>query len=260
MENFGDAEDIGSGVGDDESDRVDFGDFGDIVDWVGDVEDIGGAVGDVEDISGAVGDVEDIGGADDHGDYGERSNYTEFLVEEAMTRLPNISEVSIELRPCDVDETGMVQQFMQRGCGCRKWDGKPCSQQFLIDYVKNTRLAFMDLSSTELDLLVMGQLLATTNTTNLTIHSLDWRHQTEVRQKRYSNHYHQGNTICAVVFRFLHGIGIKRLKNISLAMKLGGVGPRVHGNTGRLPRWTLSLSSVEYVVRFLLNPLAVRHI
>ena len=32
-----------------------------------------------------------------------------------------------------------------------------------------------------------------------------------------------------------------------------GMQPRVHGNTKRLPKHTLTLESVEYVLRFLLN-------
>ena len=54
-------------------------------------------------------------------------------------------------------------------------------------------------------------------------------------------------------FLFLHFIGIKRLKNIRKAFHQDGVQPRVHGNTRRLPKHTLTLESVEYVVRFLLN-------
>ena len=219
--------------------------------------DVDGVVPGGYEVDGVFADGLDVDGvvaggvSDDGGD--ERLNDIDFSVQEAMRRLPGVVEVSLELRPCDIDENVVVEQFMHRGCGCRKWDGKPCSQRFPIKYVKDIRLSFKDLSSSELDLVVMGQLLASTNTSGLTFHSLDRRQLLEVRKKSYTNHYHQGKLICSEVFRFLHGIGTKRLKNISLAMKLGGVRPRVHGNTRRLPKNTLSLSSVEYVVRFLLN-------
>ena len=55
------------------------------------------------------------------------------------------------------------------------------------------------------------------------------------------------------MFRFLHTIGEKRLKNLVKSFKANGLAPCVHGNTKRLPHNTLPLSSVEYVVRFLLN-------
>ena len=43
------------------------------------------------------------------------------------------------------------------------------------------------------------------------------------------------------------------MKNIKHSLASDGVGFRVHGNAKRLPKHTLSLDSVEYVIRFLLN-------
>ena len=176
---------------------------------------------------------------------------TEFLVAEAMSRLPPGAEVSLELRPCDIDEDRVVEDFMRRGCSCRKWGGKPCSEQFSVDYIRETRLSFKDLTREQLDLILMGQLIATTNTSTIT---KERRHQPQMRKHGYSTgHFHQGNAICVEMFRFIHGIGEKRLRNISKALRLNGIAPRVHGNTRRLPKNTLSKESVEYVVRFLLN-------
>ena len=45
----------------------------------------------------------------------------------------------------------------------------------------------------------------------------------------------------------------KRLKNIARAMRMHGVAPRIHSNTRRVPSHTISLQSVEYVVRFDIN-------
>ena len=55
------------------------------------------------------------------------------------------------------------------------------------------------------------------------------------------------------MFRMLHGIGEKRFKNLMKSLKEDGLTPRIHGNTKRKPHHALSLSSVEHVVRFLLN-------
>ena len=168
-----------------------------------------------------------------------------------MSRLPPGAEVSLDLRPCDIDEDRVVEDFMRRGCSCRKWGGKPCSEHFSVDYLRETRLSFKDLTREQLDLILMGQLIATTNTSTITKES---RHQPQMRKHGYSTgHFHQGNAICAEMFRFIHGIGEKRLRNISKALRLNGIAPRVHGNTRRLPKNTLSKESVEYVVCFLLN-------
>ena len=55
------------------------------------------------------------------------------------------------------------------------------------------------------------------------------------------------------MFRFLHTIGQKRLKNLAKSLKNNGLAPRIHGNTKRLPPNTLSTSSVDFVICFLLN-------
>ena len=43
------------------------------------------------------------------------------------------------------------------------------------------------------------------------------------------------------------------LKNLIIHYKVDEPTPQIHGNSNRLPKHALSLSSVEYVVRFLVN-------
>lgn len=131
------------------------------------------------------------------------------------------------------------------------WRGRPCSRQFSREYVKETRQSFMDLSTSELDMFLMGQLIAFTNSSDGVV--VESRHGDQEKRKSYCSFFHQAKPICRETFRFLHGIGEKKLKNVSKALRLGGIGPRVHGNTRRLPKHTLTLSSVEYIIRFLLN-------
>ena len=201
------------------------------------------------------GDSAGVGGGDSEsdGDGDGDVRDTEFLVAEAMRRLPPGMEVSLELRPCDIDEDQVVEEFMRRGCSCTKWGGKACSRQFTTEHVKATRLSMKELTTSQLDLVLMGQLMATTNTCDTTITDKK-HHQSHQRKRDYTTgHWHQGKQICVEVFKFLHGIGGKRLRNVSRAMKTGGIAPRVHGNTRRLPKNTLSVSSVQYVIRFLMN-------
>ena len=62
-------------------------------------------------------------------------------VEEALKRLPSDGEVRVEFRPCDVEEDLVVEEFMRRGCGCKKREGGSCSATFTVDYVKSMRLS-----------------------------------------------------------------------------------------------------------------------
>ena len=58
---------------------------------------------------------------------------------------------------------------------------------------------------------------------------------------------HAGKGVCVKTFRFLHTVGEKRLKNLYKSFKENGLTPRVHGNTHRRPKHSLSFQSTEYV-------------
>ncbi len=202
--------------------------------------------GEVE-LSGVEGGVSD--GGDEDEEFGEVD--TEEVVGEAMQRISNVSEVPIELRPCDISENQLVEEFMSNGCSCTKWSGKPCSRQFTVTYIKGKRLEFRELENRDLDMFIKGQLSATSTVETSTTSAN--RKVPRERKNNYTAHYHQGKVICQKMFLFIHSIGSKRLKNISKSLRNDGVGPRTHGNTKRLPKWTLTLNDVEYLIRFLLN-------
>jgi hypothetical protein len=54
------------------------------------------------------------------------------IVRDAMARLPCRGDVLLEFRPCDIEESRFVSEFMRRGCSCHKWEGKACSLQFYM--------------------------------------------------------------------------------------------------------------------------------
>jgi hypothetical protein len=148
-------------------------------------------------------------------------------------------------------EDKLVSEFMRSGCGCTKDKGKPCSQLFSPEYVKSVRASCVELTRGELDMVILGQLVACMNT-SATV-STAARHKESEREKSYTSFTHQGKPSCARMFRFLHGIGEKRLKNLTQSLKRNGISPRVHGNSKRKPKHALPFSSIEYVVRFLFN-------
>ncbi len=178
-------------------------------------------------------------------------NDTDFLVLQATARIPE-SEVSLELRLRDISEDQKVEQFMTTGCSCTKWKGNSCSFQFTSEHVKDMRLSCMELTHSELDLIIMGQVLACTNTGEHTV--TDVHHIAHHdRKHQYTNFLHQGHQICIETFRFLHVVGAKRLKNIVKSIKMNGIAPRIHGNIKRMPLNTLTLKEVQDVIYFLLN-------
>ena len=173
-------------------------------------------------------------------------------MQEALQGLHTVgSVVTITSRPTDTEEEFVVSSFMSTGCGCRKAKGAPCYRQFSLSYVEEFRASCAELTPAELDMVIMGQLAAGMNTSDTV--STTARHKDDDREKCYTSFTHQGKPVCVRMFRFLHGVGEKRLKNLTKSLKRNGLCPRVHGNTNKRPKHALSFSSTEYVVRFLFS-------
>lgn len=176
-------------------------------------------------------------------------------VHEVMTQVVSGSgerDVRIEERQMDVDERTAVTAFIQSTCGCKKGLGsKPCVSQFSADHLQSVRASCFELTRSELDMVVMGQLMAgmndekTTNTAS--------GHRGKDRQRASCSFHHQGKPICEKTFKFLHTLGGTRYRNLKKSLQSQGLATRTHGNLKRSPAHALTLSSTEFVVRFLLN-------
>ncbi len=123
---------------------------------------------------------------------------TEHQITEALTQLPFVSDVSIDYRPCDKDEDHIVSRFMSAGCGC----ARKCHLNFSTEYVSNFRLHCLELTTPELDLAVLGQISAFTNTSS---NVSDTSHAASIRKHSYSTYYHQSRQVCSSMFGFTVG-------------------------------------------------------
>ncbi len=172
-------------------------------------------------------------------------------VNDALSQLASSSITVGDALPSETQEKQVVTDFMRSGCGCKLWQGNCCSEQFSQSYVESARLNCFGLSNTELDMVILGQIMANSNLSPTT--STVSRNAPSPRQKKYTKYFHEGSAICLPMFRFLHGIGAMRLKNLVKHYKQNGLVPRTHGNIKRLPSNTLSFTAIENVIRFLLN-------
>ena len=68
--------------------------------------------------------------------------------------------------PTDELEHELVAQFMTSGCGCTKARGTQCCNQFTREYVTSARETCAELTHSELDMAILGQLAAGTNTSS----------------------------------------------------------------------------------------------
>ena len=99
-------------------------------------------------------------------------------------------------------------------------------------------------------MLIHGQLMALSNFSKGVCNN---HHLFVEQQKNYSKYFHYGQQVCPFTFLFLHNIGEKRLKNLIKHFKNNGFTPRIHGNTKCLPKHALSFTTIECVVRFLVD-------
>ena len=150
---------------------------------------------------------------------------TDQQVQEALQNLTSARDIQVLLRPCDTEEEEMVAQFASAGCGC----SKKCSSQFSVDYVPDIRAQCYDLTHSELDMVLLGQLMASTNTSEKVV--VESGHLEAERKRAYTTFYHAGKVVCGKTFRFLHTVGSKRLKNLAKSLKNNGLTPRKHTET-----------------------------
>ena len=100
-----------------------------------------------------------------------------------------------------------------------------------------------DLIHDELDLVVMGQVMAGCFLAE-TFHKRE-------RSRSFTVFYHNGTRICQKTFLFLHTMGYGHFKAIKASFMANGVVARVHGNKGKSRRKDrLTLQQIEDVVQF----------
>ena len=143
----------------------------------------------------------------------------------------------------------LIPTFMTSTCGCKKQvENHAAVSSLWSEYLTSVRASCLELSHGELDMTIMGQLVAGINISPTV--SVAARHK-EVDREMYTALFHQGEPVSLRMFQFIHTVGKKRLRNLMGNVKENGLAPKVHGNVNRRLKHALSLTSTEYVMRFL---------
>ena len=80
--------------------------------------------------------------------------------------LSRMSTMTVDDSPADgMDDKRMVE-FFENGCGCSRWNGKSCVKQFSMSHIQEIQMQCQELSRSELDLVILGQLQALMNNHN----------------------------------------------------------------------------------------------
>ena len=159
-----------------------------------------------------------------------------------------VESVPIDLRELDEAEEQLIQKFARDGCHCTFGANQsPCCSTITADHYQSIRCQMMELTHDELDLVVMGQVMAGCYSGETSAHRL------QERGKTYTVFHHQGARICKKTFLFLHCMSDMRFKSIKASFLADGVVARVHGNKGRSRKTGLSLKEIQDVVQFIVN-------
>ena len=168
--------------------------------------------------------------------------------------LSEVCEMAAVMRELDNTESDLVKQFVRRRCSSSCDFGpkkNPRSMLFPVEHYQSLRATFAKMTHDELDLFVMGQVMAHCYQST----TLQGHHSSSPEQRKgtYGQFYHHGQRVCQRTFLFLHNIGIKRFKGIKKSYLTNGPAVRVHGNAGKRPKHQLTLQQIKDIVQFILN-------
>ena len=148
-------------------------------------------------------------------------------------------------------EDSTLDTFLNEGCKCRLVANDQCCSLFPREHYTSMRNNCAKMTRAELDMAVLGQLSAFTNSSSDNVTTS--HHVSKSRKRSYCQFYHSGQRICQITFCQLFNIGSKRFRNLVTHHSKMGLIPRIHGNTGKKPHNATPFASVQFVVRFLHN-------
>lgn len=149
---------------------------------------------------------------------------------------------------CAEVEERCIARFAKEGCRYKHFNGKPCCTLFSVDHYQRVRDECRQLAKSELDLVVMGQLLALTQKDEMTQAK---RHSPKQRQRSFTCFKHGGHDVCMATFCFLHAIGKVKFQSIKASFESNGLCPRKRPYVK--PRHALRFADIQYVVSFIQN-------
>ena len=172
----------------------------------------------------------------------------------------------LTLTNTQTDADPKLTAFLEEGCGCKRNGGKPCYTSFSREQYEASWMQCAELSRSELDLVILGQIAALLKDSSQT----NAHRQASQRQRTTMVFHHHGVPTCRETFLKLHGIGkmgynkkgttltwcvtgLDRLKNVKASYLASGLTTRIHGNCRRRPKHALTIDEVKSLVTFMTN-------
>ena len=189
---------------------------------------------------------------EDDQNYDSSSCFDDSSDNETDEESQNGVEFEFEFGLSDVDrsERSIVEFFLRKGCGCAHGDKEnPCSSTIPLEDVVDCRNNCAELSSTELDLVILGTIHSSINCDEVS-HS---GRTEKIRQRTRIPFFFHGKRICLKTFLFMHRLHKTRFYSRVKHYRKNGLSLRIHGNKRRLPSSAFSTETIERVVKFIMN-------
>lgn len=152
------------------------------------------------------------------------------------------NDLEFEFSEVDKSEHAKVEAFISESCGCTQGDqGKPCSSAIQTEDIIECRNNCFELSSTELDLVILGTIHSSLNCDEV---SNSGRTEKKRQRTRMPFYFHN-HRICLKTFLFMHRLHKTRFYSLVKHYRNNGLTLRIHGNKKRLPSSALSTETIE---------------
>ncbi len=140
-------------------------------------------------------------------------------------------------------EEQRVCKFIAETCKCKLGPKlTPCSNLFSKESIIDQREKCFELEKFELDMAILGQLQAFSNTV-----------KTDEAKKRhkYIEFLFTGRRVCRETFMFMHTISLKKYRNLLVHYSNNGLVSREHGNLHCKPHNRVPFNDIKAIVTFI---------
>ena len=152
-----------------------------------------------------------------------------------------------EFRDEDWRENDTINKFLEQKCGCQLNDGLPCSDRFDFTQLVNYRADILQLSKTELDLVLLTCI-------RNALDNSAYNSKGEPRKNHHMHYQFKGQRICEKTFRIIYAVGKWKLSALVKYYKLNEtLVARTHGNSQRRPWNALTFEDTVNLRNFLIN-------
>ncbi|XP_062610795.1 uncharacterized protein LOC134272593 [Saccostrea cucullata] len=149
-----------------------------------------------------------------------------------------------EVNDTDTKEYIIRSKFQNDTCGCKEFYGMPCSTKIACEF----RDHCLQCTREELDTILKVEMFAHRRSGSVTQSK---KHREKERERPFQEYYFNGCRVCRTTFCFVHAVERKKLHKVARSLDTEGFLPRTHGNSGKAPHNSLSVTDRDRIKTFI---------